>query len=64
VTVTYVAGYGDASTDIPEGIRQAVRMMVAHFYENREAVTEAKLMDVPVGVRHLLMKYRVPRGHI
>lgn len=64
VTVTYVAGYGDASTDIPEGIRQAVRMLAAHFYENREAVTEAKLAEAPLGVRHMLMKYRVPRGHI
>lgn len=64
VTVTYVAGYGDASTDIPEGIRQAIRMMAAHFYENREAVTEAKLVEAPIGFRHMLMKYRVPRGHI
>ena len=64
VTVTYAAGYGDASTDIPEGIRQGIRLMAAHLYENREAATEARLMEAPVGIRHILMKYRVPRGHI
>mgnify|MGYP000280082960 CR=1 FL=1 len=64
VTVTYVAGYGDASTDIPGGIRRAVKMLAAYFYEHREAATEAKLAEAPLGVRHMLAKFRVPRGHI
>jgi len=64
VKVTYVAGYGDAATDVPEGIRQAVRLMVSHWYDNRKAATEDKLSEMPMGVRYILAKYRVPRGHI
>lgn len=64
VTVTYVAGYGDASTDIPAGIRQAIRLTAAHWYENRAATSEMKIEDAPMGVRYLLSKYRVPRGWI
>lgn len=64
VAIQYDTGFGDAGTDVPEGIRQAIRMMVAHWYEHREAATEARLMDTPIGIRSLLMKYRVTRGHI
>lgn len=64
VAVTYVAGYGDAATDVPEGIRQAVRLLVSHWYDNRKAATEDKLAETPMGVRYILAKFRVPRGHI
>lgn len=32
VTVTYVAGYGDAATDVPEPIREAMLVAVDHLY--------------------------------
>lgn len=38
VTVTYVCGYGNASTDVPQPIIQAALMLVAHWHENRAAV--------------------------
>lgn len=63
VIVTYVAGYGGA-TDVPGGIRQAIRLTAAHWYENRAAASEMKLENAPMGVRYLLSKYRVPRGCI
>ena len=36
VTVTFVAGYGDDPSDVPETIRQAIRLLVADLFENRE----------------------------
>ena len=30
-------GYGDAPADVPEPLRQAIRLLVAHWYENRGA---------------------------
>lgn len=36
IKIEYVIGYGDAPTDVPETIRQALFMLVAHYYENRE----------------------------
>ena len=64
VAVRYDAGYGDLGTDVPEGIRQAVKLMVGHWYENRSAVSEAAMNEMPLAVRSLLHKYRVARGYI
>src|SRR6056297_1708873 len=64
VSVEFDAGYGDAASDVPEGIRLAARLMVGHWYENRMAVTEKSMATLPMGVRALLNKYRVVRGHI
>ena len=33
------AGYGDAPADVPEPLRQAIRLLVAHWYENRGLTT-------------------------
>jgi uncharacterized phiE125 gp8 family phage protein len=45
VTVAYTAGYGAAATAVPESIKQAMHMLVAHFYENREAT--ASIATIP-----------------
>jgi len=37
VKVNYVAGYG-AATAVPQTIKQAMLMLIAHWFENREAV--------------------------
>jgi len=58
ITITYVAGYG-AAADVPDGLKVAIKMMVANWYENREAVSEGqKLSPVPMAVEMLLWQYR------
>lgn len=60
VTVTYVAGYGAAS-DVPEGIKLAIKHLVAHWYENREGSTvDMKVHLVPLAIDALLTQYRIP----
>ena len=61
VRVRFVAGYGDAASDAPEDIRNAIRLLTGHFYENREAVvsTGAVPKELPFAVRALLWPYRV-----
>jgi len=59
VIVTYVAGYGDEPEDVPGGIRQAILMLVAHWYENREAVATGTINTViKLGVDAALSGYR------
>ncbi len=58
IRVEFTAGYGDAATDVPEPIRQALLMLVGHWYENREAVGEARLQEAPLGFNELLSAYR------
>lgn len=37
VRVQYIAGYG-AAANVPQAVKQAMMMLIAHWYENREAV--------------------------
>lgn len=39
VSVEYIAGYGDDRSDIPDLIKSTVKLIVAHFYENRDMVS-------------------------
>lgn len=56
VTVTYVAGL--EADEVPAPIKTAILLMVALWYENREAATEASLSELPFGVKALLAPYR------
>ncbi len=38
VTITYKTGYGDSAASVPKAFRKAMLTLVAHWYENREAV--------------------------
>lgn len=57
VLIEYVAGYGASASSVPEELRMAMRMMVAHWYRQREAVGAANMASVPLAVPHLLAPY-------
>ena len=60
VTVEYDAGYGDAATDVPRGIRQALLLLTGHWYENRETVVIGQTGNsLPFAADALLWPYRV-----
>ena len=63
ISVTYIAGYSDTNP-MPETIRQAILLLVGHFYANREAVIGASArispVELPIGVESLLAKHWVP----
>jgi len=58
VTVTFVAGYGTVSTDVPDAIIAAVKLLAADLYEFREAQAERRIMENPT-VKALLWFYRL-----
>lgn len=58
IVLTYEAGYA-ARANIPEEIKHAVKLLVGHFYENRETVSQLSLSSIPVGIRTLLSMKRV-----
>ncbi|HUU35192.1 MAG TPA: head-tail connector protein [Vicinamibacterales bacterium] len=60
VIVTYKAGYGTAASDVPMPIRHAVKMLAAHWFENREqTIVGISISRVPVAAEALLWPYRV-----
>jgi len=60
VTIRLTQGYGDARTDVPESIRQAINLLVGHWYENREAVmVGAVTREIQFALKSLLWSKRV-----
>lgn len=57
VRITFTAGYGDAPSDVPEPIRQALRIAVAWWYERRGDEKEAAALELPRAVERLLNLY-------
>ena len=50
-------GFGDAE-DVPQPLRQAVRALLAHWYENRGLVAIGTAVTLPAGVAALIASYR------
>jgi uncharacterized phiE125 gp8 family phage protein len=58
VTITYSAGYGNASA-VPDTVKAAIKLMVGHWYENREEVIVGGIpATIPFGARELLWPQR------
>lgn len=59
VAITYDAGYGAASA-VPQAIKQAMLLLIGHWYENRIAVsTGNSVNEYPKAVDALLWPYRI-----
>ena len=63
IRITYICGFIDLAT-LPPVFVTAWRLLVAHWYENREAavastVRRAEVEKVPYGVEYLLDPYRI-----
>lgn len=59
VVVRFVTGYGSNPGDVPEPIRQAILLLTAHYFENREGVVlGSAAAELPLGVCALLANYR------
>jgi uncharacterized phiE125 gp8 family phage protein len=54
-------GYGDTAVEVPEPLRQAIRLLVGHWYENRGVVvsTDVSGAPLPLTVPALIAPYRV-----
>ena len=61
IEIALTAGYGDTTDKVPQPIRQAVLMLAAHWYEQREPVVFERLDELPHGVADLLKPYRQVR---
>lgn len=60
VRIDFTAGWADPSS-VPEELKLAVRMIAAHFYENREGQAPERLFAVPQAVDALIAPYRQVR---
>lgn len=59
IEITFISGFGDSGSDVPPGLRHAIKMMVGYRNENREAVgTDVNLTELPMAVQNLYTKAR------
>jgi len=59
VVVRAVCGYG-GSNAVPQMLKRAMELLIGHWYENREATTEANLKSTPMAYQSLIDPYRLP----
>lgn len=58
VTVTFTAGYGATAASVPQTIKQAILLLAAHWFENREYVSGQTVNTIPMTIESLLMTER------
>jgi len=64
IEVQFITGFGATTATVPQPIRNAVLLLAAHFYENREqylisSLDKYSVAEVPNSVNALLSPYRV-----
>jgi uncharacterized phiE125 gp8 family phage protein len=60
VEIDITAGYGEEAEDVPEPLRQAIRILVSHWYENRAVIAASgEVAAIPHSVSSLIAPYRV-----
>ena len=62
IEITLTAGYGNTASDVPQTLRQAILLLVAHWFETREPVILGEsAISVPLGVEALIAPERARR---
>ena len=58
IVITFVAGYGDAASDVPDGILTAIKLLGANWFENRESNSPVTMTPVPMALETLIWQYK------
>jgi uncharacterized phiE125 gp8 family phage protein len=59
IEIDVTVGYGDSAVDVPEALRQAIRLLVGHWYENRRLAALGTVTVLPATVGSLIAPYRM-----
>jgi hypothetical protein len=55
VQIHFVSGYGATANLIPEPFQEAMLLLIGHWYEHREEVSDTQLYTVPGGIARELL---------
>jgi uncharacterized phiE125 gp8 family phage protein len=62
VEIDFAAGFGEAGTDVPDLLKRAILMLVAHWYEFRAYVDAADHpASYPIGYERMIAGYKARR---
>jgi hypothetical protein len=54
INVRFVAGYGATADSVPANVKAAIKLLIGHYYEHREEVSDLQTFQVPSAVTALL----------
>jgi len=61
IEVQFVCGYGLSEEDVPEDLRHAMKLLIGHWFENREGALGmpglTAFVEIPEGVHDLIRDY-------
>ena len=56
----YIVGYGGVASKVPQGIREAVLLIVGNWYENRQEVVVGRIAtELPKSAQYLLEQFKI-----
>lgn len=62
IEIDFTAGFGEAGTDVPDALKRAILMLVAHWYEFRAHFSAAdQPVSLPAGYDRLIAPWRMRR---
>lgn len=61
IEIDFVAGFGEAGTDVPDLIKRALTSLAAHWFEFRAAHPDMQRASYPIGYERLLAPWRERR---
>jgi len=59
VEIQYVCGYGSAASSVPTEVKTAIKLLVGHLYEHREATDIKQVIETAFGASALLWPERI-----
>jgi uncharacterized phiE125 gp8 family phage protein len=59
VRIEFTAGYGEDASSVPADLRHAYLLLIGHWYQHREAASDAKAETLPLGFDMLISAHRV-----
>lgn len=60
ITTRFICGYGSAASNVPMPIRTSIKLLAAHFYENREMYVVGQAINkIEFSIDALLATYRL-----
>jgi uncharacterized phiE125 gp8 family phage protein len=60
VSIRWTAGYGAAASNVPDALRTAAMLLIAHYYRHPEATVIGKsIEELPLGVKSLIAPFRL-----
>jgi len=54
IQITFVAGFGAGAADVPPAVKVAIKMIVSHWYANRESHGTMQMHEIPHGITDII----------